>query len=243
MSDTLKEIIDFFEQYKTVYNSEIQIDGEIAAPEAPKKQSKPVPRRTVTAPARRRSAVIKQRSPELQAFCDEIKECLKCGLGKTRTNFVFGFGHPQAEVMFIGEAPGQQEDDQGIPFVGPAGQLLDRMLFAINLKRDDVFIANVLKCRPPRNRDPQPEEVIQCEPYLQKQLEMIKPKVLVSLGRISGQTLLRCKDSLTALRKEIHEYNGIPLIVTYHPSALLRNPRWKRESWMDLKKLKELLEK
>ena len=243
MTDTLQQIIDFFEQYKTVYSSEIQIDGEITmpAPEIPKKQ--PVQQRTVSAPARRRSSVIKQKSPELQAFYDEIKECQNCALGKTRKNFVFGFGHPQAKVMFIGEAPGQQEDEQGVPFVGPAGQLLDRMLYAIGLNRDDVFIANVLKCRPPRNRDPLPAEVIQCEPYLQKQLELIKPKVLVSLGRISGQTLLRCNDSLTALRNEIHEYNGIPLIVTYHPSALLRNPRWKRESWIDLKKLKELLEK
>jgi uracil-DNA glycosylase family 4 len=241
MSDTLQEIINFFEQYKTVYNSEIHIDGELSAPEIPKKQ--PVQRRTVTPQIRQRRAFIKQDSPELQAYFEEIKDCQKCALGKTRTNFVFGFGHPQAKVMFIGEAPGQQEDEQGVPFVGPAGLLLDKMLFAIGLKRDDVFIANVLKCRPPQNRDPLPAEVVQCEPYLQKQLDLIKPKVLVSLGRISGQTLLRCNDSLTALRNKIHEYNGIPLLVTYHPSALLRNPRWKRESWIDLKKLRELLEK
>lgn len=240
MEDFIQEIADFLQQYKNVYGPSVYLEGEWAEQQEikttpalqPKQAPKPIQRRPV----------LKQRSPELQACYDEIKDCTACDLSKSRKNFVFGYGHPQAKIMLIGEAPGREEDETGIPFVGAAGKLLDKMLQAIGIVRDDVFIANVLKCRPPQNRDPLPDEVVRCEPYLKKQLEIIRPAILISLGRISGQTLLRSRASLSELRREVHEYNGIPLLVTYHPSALLRNPRWKQESWQDLKKLKGMFD-
>ncbi|HID40399.1 MAG TPA: uracil-DNA glycosylase [Calditrichaeota bacterium] len=176
----------------------------------------------------------------MEAFYQEIKDCQRCPLAKTRTNFVFGSGHPQAKVMFIGEAPGHEEDLQGIPFVGRAGKLLDKMLQAIGLSREDVYIANVLKCRPPGNRDPLPDEIGACEPYLKKQLEIIRPKVLVALGRVSGKVLTREEKSLRDLRENPNDYQGIPLIVTYHPAALLRNPLWKQNAWEDFKRIKKI---
>ncbi|MGA7160002.1 MAG: uracil-DNA glycosylase [Bacteroidota bacterium] len=169
-----------------------------------------------------------------------ICECQKCQLGATRTKFVFGVGNPKAEIVLIGEAPGADEDAKGEPFVGRAGQLLNKILEAIHFKREDVYICNILKCRPPNNRDPLPEEVQQCEPYLWKQLEIIKPKIILCLGRISAQVLLKTADSLTKLRENVHDYRGIPLMVTYHPAALLRNPNWKRPTWEDVQKLRKL---
>ena len=167
-----------------------------------------------------------------------ICTCQKCGLGSTRTSFVFGVGNPQADLVLVGEAPGAEEDLQGEPFVGRAGQLLNKILEAINFKREEVYICNILKCRPPNNRDPLPEEVSQCEPYLWKQLEIIKPKIILCLGRIAAQVLLKTNDSLTAMRGTIHDYRGIKLMVTYHPAALLRNPHWKRPAWEDVQKLR-----
>jgi len=169
-----------------------------------------------------------------------ICECQKCSLGATRTKFVFGVGNPKAEIVLIGEAPGADEDAKGEPFVGRAGQLLNKILEAIHFKREDVYICNILKCRPPNNRDPQPEEVRQCEPYLWKQLEIIKPKIILCLGRISAQVLLKTADSLTKLRENVHDYRGIPLLVTYHPAALRRNPNWKRPTWEDVQKLRKM---
>ena len=163
-----------------------------------------------------------------------ICECLKCPLGKTRTNFVFGVGNPHADVVVIGEAPGADEDAQGEPFVGRAGQLLNKILEAIHFKREEVYICNILKCRPPNNRDPLPEEIELCEPYLWKQLEIIKPKMILCLGRIAGQALLKTNDSLSALRGKFFDYRGIKLMVTYHPAALLRNPNWKKPAWEDV---------
>ena len=153
---------------------------------------------------------------------------------------MFGVGNPNAEVVLIGEAPGADEDAQGEPFVGRAGQLLNKILEAIHFKREEVYICNILKCRPPNNRDPLPEEVEQCEPYLWKQLELIKPKIILCLGRISAQVLLKTTDTLTKLRESVHDYRGIPLIVTYHPAALLRNPNWKRPAWEDVQKLRKM---
>ena len=161
--------------------------------------------------------------------------CKRCALGSTRTNFVFGAGNPDAGIMFIGEAPGADEDAQGVPFVGRAGKLLTRMIEAMKLTRDEVYIGNILKCRPPNNRDPKPEEIEMCEPILLKQIEIIKPAVICALGRISGQTLLRTKATLGSLRGSIHDYHGVKFIVTYHPAALLRNPNWKKPAWEDLK--------
>jgi len=180
------------------------------------------------------------KSRSLDELNKKICECQKCSLGRTRTNFVFGVGDPHAEIVLIGEAPGADEDEQGEPFVGRAGQLLNKILAAINLKREEVYICNILKCRPPNNRDPLPAEVDACEPYLVKQLEIMKPKLILALGRIAGQTLLRTTAGLAELRGGVHDYHGIKLMVTYHPAALLRNPQWKRPTWDDVRLFRKL---
>jgi uracil-DNA glycosylase len=181
-------------------------------------------------------------SENIPALNQAINTCMKCGLGKTRTKFVFGVGNPKAEVVVVGEAPGADEDAQGEPFVGRGGQLLNKILESIQFKREEVFICNILKCRPPNNRDPQSEEIEFCEPYLWKQLELIKPKMILCVGRIAGQSLLKTNSSLTLLRGKVHDYRGIPLMVTYHPAALLRNPNWKRPCWEDVQQFRKLYE-
>lgn len=163
-----------------------------------------------------------------------VKGCTACGLHETRTQTVFGVGDTSARWVFVGEAPGADEDRQGEPFVGRAGKLLNAMLLALGLKRDEVYIANVLKCRPPNNRDPRPEEVEQCEPYLLQQIELIKPSVIIGLGRHAAHSLLKTDLALARLRGTKHDYHGIPLIVTYHPAYLLRTPRDKSKTWDDL---------
>jgi len=173
---------------------------------------------------------------------NQIHECLKCALGHTRNTFVFGTGNQRADVMFIGEAPGADEDAQGEPFVGRAGQLLNKIIEAVGMKREEVYICNILKCRPPNNRDPLPSEMETCSPYLLKQIELVNPKFIICLGRISAQWLLRTNESLSALRGRAHQFRGSALIVTYHPAALLRNPAWKRPAWEDMKMFKELYE-
>ncbi len=176
----------------------------------------------------------------LEELDSMINQCQKCPLGKTRTKFVFGVGNPNAHAMLIGEAPGADEDLQGEPFVGRAGKLLNDILKAINLSRNDVYIANILKCRPPGNRDPLPSEMETCMPYLHKQIDLIKPKLILCLGRIAANGLLNKKLSLSSLRENIYEFNGIKVLVTYHPAALLRNPQWKRGCWEDVKRFKKL---
>jgi len=238
MQDYIEQIQKMFQNYATNWNKQIYLDQELAESVAEPIQAKPAVQKNI--PKRKRLPA--QQGPELQEYLLEIQDCQKCALSETRKNFVFGYGNPQAKLMFIGEAPGKDEDEQGIPFVGRAGQLLDKMLVVIGLNRDDVFIANMLKCRPPQNRDPLPDEILKCEPYLLRQLELIKPKVLCALGRVAGQNLLKKEDALSLLRESEHSYNNIPVIVTYHPAALLRNPRWKQNSWQDLKKIKNLLQ-
>ena len=174
----------------------------------------------------------------LRVYCESIQECGKCALAKSRQHFVFGVGDPNANLMLVGEAPGRDEDIQGEPFVGQAGQLLDKILAAIDFKREEVFIGNVLKCRPPQNRDPLPEEIALCMPYLKEQIRRIQPKVILALGRIAAQSMLGTMESLTRLREEFHSFEGIPLMVTYHPAALLRNPQWKRPVWEDVQRLR-----
>ena len=171
----------------------------------------------------------------LAAFHDEICQCTRCPLGHTRTRFVFGSGNPEAGIMFVGEAPGEEEDRRGLPFVGPAGQFLTRIIEAMGLSREDVYICNVLKCRPPGNRDPGPEEVASCEPFLRRQIEIVEPRVICCLGRTAAHALLKTEAPLSRLRGVLHEYAGIPLIVTYHPAALLRNEGYKRPTWEDVK--------
>ena len=185
----------------------------------------------------------KSDSYDLISFNDEIKNCLKCDLGKTRKKFVFGVGDFNASLLLVGEAPGEQEDLSGEPFVGRAGKLLDKMLSAINRSREnDVFICNVLKCRPPDNRDPSKEEISKCEPYLVNQIDLIQPKLIVALGRVAGKTLLGVDKSLKDMRNTIHSYHGTNLIVTYHPAALLRNSNWKPDAWNDFKWIRTLID-
>ncbi len=164
----------------------------------------------------------------------EVAQCTKCALCETRTQTVFGSGNRHAGWMLIGEAPGQQEDLQGQPFVGSAGQLLTEMLRAIGLSRDDVYIANILKCRPPGNRDPKPEEVASCRGYLQRQQALIQPKMILAVGRIAAQTLLETEAPLSRLRGKIHAFNDTPVVVVYHPAYLLRTLADKKKAWLDL---------
>jgi len=183
---------------------------------------------------------ISEGGETLDDFREAIKECQKCSLAETRTHFVFGAGNPKANLMLIGEAPGRDEDLKGEPFVGRAGQLLDKILAAIGFKREEVYIGNILKCRPPGNRDPLPEEIALCLPYLLHQIEIIRPKIILTLGRISTQVLLKTTAPLGRLRGEVHDFNGIAVIATYHPAALLRNPQWKRPTWEDVQKLRRV---
>jgi len=171
---------------------------------------------------------------------DAICSCVKCPLGHTRTNFVFGTGNPSATLMVIGEAPGADEDAQGEPFVGRAGQLLNKILEAIHFKREEVYICNILKCRPPGNRKPLAEEVDLCIPYLRKQIALVRPKVILALGLTAAENLLGTTESLGRLRGRILQYEGTPLMVTYHPAALLRNPNWKRPTWEDVQAVRKL---
>ncbi len=179
----------------------------------------------------------------LAGLAVEVAACTACVLHETRRNTVFGVGNPHAKVMFIGEAPGADEDRQGEPFVGRAGQLLNAMLAAIGLRREDVFIANILKCRPPRNRDPRPEEVACCAGFLRRQIELVAPRVIVAVGRIAAQNLLSSTQTLGRLRGVLHEepVSGTPVLVTYHPAYLLRSPAEKRKAWQDLRRLRSLL--
>jgi len=179
-------------------------------------------------------------SSELEYYRRDICGCNRCGLAKTRTHFVFGVGDPSANLMLIGEAPGEEEDRKGEPFVGAAGQLLDKILAAIGFERGEVYIGNILKCRPPGNRDPLAEEVALCIPYLYKQIEMIAPRLILALGRVAAQNLLGTQAPLNRLRGEVHELNGVPMLVTFHPAALLRNPEWKRPAWEDVQRLRKL---
>jgi DNA polymerase len=172
-----------------------------------------------------------------------IATCTRCPLYATAKNPVPGEGSPTADFMLVGEAPGATEDDTGRPFVGPAGQLLSKILEAIRLTREEVYICNVLKHRPPGNRNPRPEEVAACGPFLVRQIELIRPRVIVALGTFAAQTLLETKLSIGKLRGQIHQYYGVPLVVTYHPAALLRNPAWKRPTWEDVQLARRILDR
>jgi len=173
---------------------------------------------------------------------EDIGDCTRCKLHMLgRKQVVFGVGNPDADLMFVGEAPGADEDEQGIPFVGRAGQLLTKIIEAIELSRDDVYIANVIKCRPPGNRNPEPDEIERCEPFLFRQIDTIKPKVIVTLGKFAAQTLLRTDDPISRIRGRVFDYRGARLVPTFHPAYLLRNPSSKREVWEDMKLVRKLL--
>ena len=179
--------------------------------------------------------------PVLEAVRTELGECTRCKLHKTRTNIVFGVGSPEARMMFVGEAPGEDEDLQGYPFVGKAGQLLTKMIEAMGLRREDVYICNTVKCRPPNNRNPEPDELLACEPFLKGQLGAVKPEVIVTLGKFAAQALLREQTPITRLRGQWREYEGIPVMPTFHPAYLLRSPAEKGKVWDDLKQVMKRL--
>ena len=185
----------------------------------------------------------KKPAESLKEIISDLGDCRRCRLAEKRTNIVFGVGNQNAELVFVGEGPGQEEDLKGEPFVGEAGQLLDRILIAMGMQRSDVYICNVVKCRPPGNRDPGADEIAMCEPFLARQVESIRPRVIVALGRFAAQTLLQSDTPISKLRGQWHQYRNIPLMPTFHPAYLLRNPLSKREVWEDmkavLKKLKE----
>ncbi len=179
-------------------------------------------------------------SSSLNQLYDNIHKCTSCPLGLTRTNFVFGVGNPKADILVIGEAPGADEDAKGEPFVGRAGQLLNKILEAIGFRREDVYIANIIKCRPPGNRRPEKSESDECEPYLIKQIELIKPAFILALGLTAVDTLLKKRHRMSDMRGKMLDYHSAKMLVTYHPAALLRNPNWKKPAWEDVKLLRRL---
>ncbi len=202
------------------------------APESVPAEPVPLPEPVALAPTTADGEVMNMDWRALQAA---VASCQACSLAASRTQTVFGVGDPQADWLFVGEAPGAEEDQRGEPFVGQAGKLLDNMLAAISLKRgENVYIANVLKCRPPQNRDPHGEEVVKCDPYLKRQVSLIQPRLIVAMGRFAAQSLLHTDSSITALRGKLHDYHGVPVIVTYHPAYLLRNLPDKARAWEDL---------
>jgi uracil-DNA glycosylase family 4 len=209
--------------------------GNQPGPQAPSES----PAAVVTQPV----TVSRNAAEALAGVRTDIGDCTRCKLHtKGRTQIVFGVGNPEANLMFVGEAPGHDEDVQGIPFVGRAGQLLTKIIEAMGLTRDDVYIANVIKCRPPQNRNPEPDEVETCEPFLFRQIDVVQPKVIVALGTFAARALLRTQDPISRLRGRVHDYRGVKLVPTFHPAYLLRNPASKREVWEDMKLVKRLLE-
>lgn len=188
------------------------------------------------------TAIHGERAVALRAIRDEIGDCTRCPLHKQgRKQIVFGVGNPHADIMFIGEAPGADEDEQGEPFVGRAGQLLTNMIKAMGITREDVYIANVIKCRPPGNRTPEPAECSVCSPFLLKQIDVIRPKAIVALGAVAAKTLLAVNQTMAEMRGQWHDFRGYPLLVTYHPAYLLRDPRQKVHAWHDLQMVMQRL--
>jgi DNA polymerase len=209
-----------------------------AAPAAQPRPSVAAPRTQSARPGDERGASIA--TLDWPGLREAVARCTACGLCRSRRQTVFGVGHPGAHWLIVGEAPGEQEDLKGEPFVGAAGHLLDNMLRALDLTRDEapperqVYIANTLKCRPPGNRNPEPEELAQCEPFLMRQIELIRPRLILAMGRFAVQSLLRSSEPIGKLRGRVHRYQGVPLVVTYHPAYLLRNPAEKARAWEDL---------
>ncbi|RKY56723.1 MAG: uracil-DNA glycosylase [Candidatus Neomarinimicrobiota bacterium] len=215
MSDFKKNLQNYFKQQEELFTDEFFFDKKVLVDEG-------------------------EVNISLEELEEQVKQCRRCELWKTRTNTVFGAGNPDADLLFIGEAPGYNEDIQGEPFVGKAGKLLDKILLAINTVREDVFIANILKCRPPNNRTPHSDEIEKCEPYLLTQIQIIKPKLIICLGLVAAKTLLRVEYNLQQMRGRIYNYHGVDLMVTYHPAALLRNPNLKKFAWEDFQKIQKL---
>jgi uracil-DNA glycosylase len=216
-------------------------EGEVAVPAS--HVPLPAPGLSVGTGARELFGGAMASLDSLDAVARAVASCTKCPLYSTATNPVPGQGNPNAALMIVGEAPGATEDEKGLAFVGAAGQLLTKILAAVDLKREDVFICNVLKHRPPGNRNPMPDEVTACSPYLFRQFELIRPKAILALGTFAAQTLLQTKLAIGKLRSQVHRFHGVPLIVTYHPAALLRNPSWKRPTWEDVQLVRRILDR
>ena len=216
------------------------VAAQVAQKAAPAAQAKPATSSRGAAPKVPESSVI-IRGETLDEIRTELGECTRCKLCNGRKQIVFGSGNPRAELVFVGEAPGEEEDKQGVPFVGAAGQLLTKMIEAMKFSRDTVYICNVVKCRPPGNRNPEPDEIQSCEPFLRAQLRVIKPKVIVALGKFAAQTLLREDTAITRLRGQWRKYEGIDLMPTFHPAYLLRSPDEKKKAWMDLQEVMKRL--
>ncbi len=218
----------------------------VAAPPAPPPAEPAAPATTLERPTVDRATIATLDWPALR---EAVANCRACALCESRRQTVFGVGHEHAHWMIVGEAPGEQEDLKGEPFVGPAGRLLDAMLAALDLTREpgpperQVYIANTLKCRPPGNRNPLPEELARCEPYLVRQIELVRPRIVVAMGRFAVQALLRTNDAIGRLRGRVHRYQGVPLVVTYHPAYLLRQPADKAKAWDDLCLAAEVIER
>jgi len=213
---------------------ELQKRGQQASPQVESPERSPVPIST--------AAKEKDQKNALAEIREDIGDCTRCKLCRLgRQQIVYGVGNPDADLMFVGEAPGRDEDTQGVPFVGRAGQKLTQIIEAIGLKRDDVYIANVIKCRPPENRNPEPDEVEACEPFLFRQIDVIKPRVIVALGTFAARSLLKTDAPISRLRGRVYQYRGASLVPTFHPAYLLRNPSCRREVWEDMKKVRDLL--
>lgn len=227
-------------QVETVPRVEKKPKAQIAVPKLEEIKEEPSIKKVETKIAKAPIDAEWMKAKTLDELNEQIHDCMNCALGETRNKFVFGHGNPKADIMVIGEAPGADEDKQGLPFVGRAGQLLTKILAAINLPREEVFIGNIIKCRPPGNRRPQPAEVEQCEPYLMRQIELIDPAFILVLGLTAVDTLLKAKHKMGEMRGKVLDFKGRKMMITYHPSALLRNPNWKKPVWQDVKLLRKL---
>jgi uracil-DNA glycosylase len=225
---------------------DLYVKSAVESSRAPARAQAPAAATAVVAvagptPAAPLSPEDSERSSALATLATAAAGCTRCRLSEGRTKVVFGSGHPAAELMFIGEGPGADEDRQGLPFVGAAGELLTRIIQAIERTREEVYIANVVKCRPPGNRDPQPDEVTACRGYLDQQISLVRPRVIVALGRVAAQTLLGNDSPIGRMRGQWFRVQGIPTMVTYHPAALLRNPALKRPTWEDMQQVRDFL--
>jgi DNA polymerase len=244
MSSTSKdEIIKRLKLQQEIFGDELFIPKKKSITSIVKEASTNYEQSKLFPEMKEKQAITKtewEKATSLDEFEKLICDCTKCRLHEGRNKFVFGTGNPNADVLVIGEGPGAEEDKQGLPFVGRAGKLLTDMLKAIKFEREDVYIGNIVKCRPPGNRTPMQDEMDTCLPYLKKQVELINPKFILCLGLTAAKGLLKKKESLGKLRQNVFEYEGAKVIVSYHPAALLRNPHWKKDSWEDLKKLRKM---
>jgi len=233
--DQLSEHLRFF--------GELGVGGVSRDPAWRRRGSEAVAQAAVTSAEQPHIQVARNTGGALHAIRVDVgDDCSRCKLHRLgRKQIVFGAGNPDADLMFVGEAPGADEDEQGIPFVGRAGQLLTKMIAAMGFDRDQVYIANVIKCRPPQNRPPEPDEIESCEPFLFRQIDAVQPKVIVALGSFAAKTLLRTDQSISRLRGNVYDFRGVKLVPTFHPSYLLRSPDKKREAWEDLKRARALL--